>query len=541
MVENLKTAFFPKDALIYIGSMNKMNTLALFPVSLVFAFLISLSANAQDYKLLSEGFENKDDSSWFLRNASKVEFQSYRGQRSAEIKTTGEAFYLLDLPEGTQEIVVRGWIKLVSSTTKNFKSSNNYISGDTVVVSGRSSNRASLAIESADPTLFLKEGLVGMLTRNAGWTNFEKEIRIPKGLKRIKILCKNNIENATAYFDEIEIEKRQIGFVKQESSWARAVRENNEKAKLLVKNGDFEEGGAIWNQYWGFQLSDIAHSGKYACTIQNSDSGAWRGSGNDKLFKIPPGTTKLKVSVWIKADHVVGGPNAWETGAILLSFADSYGNEVPGGDAVARTVGTHDWRKFETYFNVSERATQFKVLLQLAASTGKIYFDDIVAEPMTEEEFYKTNIVLKNPGFENLLSGWPTYAGEATKEEAHTGEYSLKVAGKEAAWEMRMQTLSLVRDKKELTLNVWIKTVDVTETPNSWEGARVFIEFQDINGISLNTENVGRAVGNTDWQKFTATIAIPEDAVSFTISCGRANVAGKAYFDDVSLEYPVAK
>lgn len=541
MAEDLKKVSFFRSTPIYPKRMNKMNTLALFPVSLVCAFLFSLSANAQDYKLFYDGFEKKEDSSWFLRNADKVEYQSYRGQRSVEITSPGEASYILELPEGTQEIVVRGWLKLVSSTTKNFKSSNNYISGDTVVVSGRSSNRASLNVESADPGILLKDGSVGIITRNTGWTNFEKEIRIPKGLRKIKILCKNNIENGVAYFDEIEIEKRQIGFVKQESAWARSVRENNEKAKLLVKNGDFEEGGAIWNQYWGFQLSDIAHSGKYACTIQNSDSGAWKGSGNDKLFKIPLGTSKLKVSVWIKADHVVGGPNAWETGAILLSFADNFGNEVPGGDAVARTVGTHDWRKFETYFNVSERATQFKLLLQLAASTGKIYFDDIVAEPMTEEEFYKTNVALKNPGFENLLSGWPTYAGEATKEQAHSGEYSLKVAGKEAAWEMRMQNLSVVRDKKELTISIWIKTIDITETPNSWEGARVYIEFLDINGISLNTENVGRAVGNTDWQKQTATIAIPEDAVSFTIACGRANVAGKAFFDDVSLEYPVAK
>ena len=100
-----------------------------------------------------------------------------------------------------------------------------------------------------------------------------------------------------------------------------------------------------------------------------------------------------------------------------------------------------------------------------------------------------------------------------------------------------MQTMSLVRNKKEFTLSGWIKTENVTETPNSWEGARVYVEFKDINGIVLSSEGVGRAVGNTDWEKFSKKISIPNDAVEVTISCGRANVSGNAYFDDLSLEY----
>ncbi len=522
----------------------KSHPFLFFLVFLLIALSFSPSVLAQDYLLLYENFEKGEDSSWISRNTLFSETQSYKGRRAAEIKSSGELSYQLEIPAGVKEIVVKGWSKLALPVVKNFKSSNNYMAGDTVVVSGRYSNKASITIEGYDPSgksTILKDGLVISLTRSTSWEFFEKEVRIPKGVTMVRIICKNTLENAFLYIDELEVEKRQTGLVKQESSWARTVRESNEKARLIVKNGDFEDGGAIWNQYWGFQLSDIAHSGKYSCVIQNPDSGAWKGSGNDKPFKIPPGTSKLKVSVWLKADHVVGGLNAWETGAMLLSFADDFGNEVPGGDAVARTVGTHDWRKFEAYFSVSERASHFRLALQMAASTGKLYFDDIMAEAMTEEEFYLQNIKLKNPGFENLLSGWPSYAGEATKEEAHTGEYSLKVAGTEAAWEVRMQSVSLLREAREFTFSIWMKTVGITETPNSWEGARVYLEFKDVNGISLNSEGVARAIGNTDWEKYTATIMIPEDAVEVTISCGRANASGKAYFDDASLEYPVVK
>jgi hypothetical protein len=506
---------------------------------------------AQDYVLLHENLEGKKESPWILKNAKKTTTQSYKGEKSIEVAGTGSASYILDLPTGVEEIIVSGWMKLggfVSKDEKDQTMDNNSSQGDTISLemvevsaqgnkAGASLSVEGFTIETGENSFPVRNGKVGFLNKNTTWTKFEKEIKIPAGVKKIKIICSNPVANSSAYFDEITIEKRQLGFVKEESSWAESVRLFKEKASRLIKNGDFEDGAQVWDPYWGFELSGAAHSGKYACMIQNKDSGAWRGSTSMKLFKIPAETKKLKVSAWIKAENVVGSRNSWETGAMLLTFTDDYGNEVPGGEAIGRTVGTHDWREFETYFTVSDRATNFKIALQLAGSTGKIYFDDIVATPMSEEEFYLVNVNLRNPGFENLLSGWPTFAGEATQEEAHSGEYSLKVAGQEAAWAMRQQTVSLVRNKKEFTFSVWVKTIQITETPNEWEGARVYIEFKDVNGIALNTESVGRAVGTTKWQKFTKKITVPEDAVEFTISCGRANVSGSAYFDDASLEY----
>jgi hypothetical protein len=177
--------------------------------------------------------------------------------------------------------------------------------------------------------------------------------------------------------------------------------------------------------------------------------------------------------------------------------------------------------------------------MHLGASTGKIWFDDLFAEPMTEEQYYEANLKLKNPGFENYLTGWPVYAGVATNEEAHTGEYSLKVAGTASAWEMRMQTITLQRGKKQITVGGWMKTVDVPQNYNLWEGARIYVQFKDENGLEIPFDGgVARVVGNTDWTYYSKTLTIPDDAFEMTIHCGRANVAGTVYFDDIVVEYP---
>jgi hypothetical protein len=505
-----------------IKSMNKIGFIRKCCLLFLVCAFFSPSLQAQEYILLRDDFENRQDTSWIYTNSIRSNEQSYKGQYSLEVSAKGEASYLLAIPEGVKELEISGWANLYTAA-RRFEEQ------------AYSSIEVELVGQESAP---LKGGIVGRFYQNTPWTYFEGDIKLPKGTKAVRIVCKNTFEDAArAFFDELRIEKRQIGFVKKETSWGLAVKRMKDRSSQIVKNGNFEDGAEVWDGYWGFQLSTIARTGQYSGMIQNSDSGAWKGSTNMDLFRIPPGTSKLKVSAWIKADNVVGGPNAWETGALLLTLTDENGNEVPGGEAVARTVGTHDWKKFEAYFPITERSVAFRLSLQLAASTGKIYFDDIEAVPMTEQEYYMMNIVLKNPGFEELLSGWPAFAGEATSEDAHSGQYSLKVAGEEASWAMRLQTVSVVHDKKELTFSMWMKTVGITETPNVWEGARIYLEFKDINGIELNVENVGRAVGTTDWELYSATVPIPEDAVEFTIYCGRANVSGNAYFDDALLEY----
>lgn len=499
----------------------------------------------QNLLLLSD-FENPEDTSWISRNSGIVSGTgSYSGQGALQVKGPGESHKFIEVPGGVKEITFKAFLKVSGVTfksTQKVATNQNYISGDTVLVFPKTYQAVSISIDgyyqgSSKKVALLPNGEEIYFTRNSPWALVEREIKIPTGIVQIRISCRNSIEGSVALFDEIKIGKRQAGLVKQETAWANSVRANQAKANLIVKNGTFENGAENWDPYWGFNLSDISHSGKYSCLIQNADSGKWKGSGCIKPFQIPTGTTWLKVTAWIKADQVKGGPNAWETGAMVISLMDNKDNEVPGGDALARTVGTHDWRKFEALFPVSDRVTQFKILLHLAASTGKIYFDDIYAQALNDEQYYLENIELKNPGFESQLSSWPGYAGDATTEEAHSGEYALRVGGKEVAWQIRNQTITLKRDKKEVTIGAWIKAVQVSETPNSWEGGRIFVELKDVNGLVILTESVARVIGTTDWEKKSIRISIPEDAVSMTVSCGRANVSGNVYFDDISIEY----
>ena len=426
-----------------------------------------------------DDFENVKDSSWALERSFKTESESYKGKKSLAIQGVGKTIKVIQIPETSRELLLSGWLKFQMAA----KAKQVVVSDDSIDAEIDTTIKLDVVvIETPDIRVgaFLKVFFLNELqqliseqelqfqNKNTGWISFSEEVKVPTGTKEIQIFVKNTYEGSTVFIDEIFVEERQVGFVKSETAWAKSLRILQERAKRLVYNGDFEDGGQVWNPYWGFGLSKVAHSGDYACLIQNSDSGAWKGSGNDVLFKIPKGTEYLKVSTWIKAENIVPGPNAWETGAMLLTLTDDYGNELPGGDAVARTVGTHDWRLFEATFPVSSRATGFNLALQLAASTGKIYFDDIMAVPMTAEEYKISTSKLKNPSFEEFLNGWPAFAGIVTNEQAHTGEYALKVSGENAAWEMRQQTVSLILGKKSFEFGVWIKAVNVTETPNSW-------------------------------------------------------------------------
>jgi len=502
--------------------------------------LFTQNTFAQKYILYTEDFEKDSlESDAFIVNAKLADKVSYRGQKCVQVATAGEYSKSLNVPEKVTEIIVKGWIRVAINGKEDV--SPNYQSGDTLVVTTNTYKLATISVVGRDDknqkSVTLKEGVVGSIRRHSGWMYFEKEVKIPQGQKNIKLVCKNLVDNSIAYFDELIVEKRQLGLVKMETDWAKSVREFEEKAKRLVKNGDFEEGSSMWNPWWGFELSDIAHSGDYACMIQNPDTGAWKGTGTLKPFKIPKGTKKIRVTAWVKADNVTGGMNPWETGALLITYSDDFGNEVAGGGEVCRTVGTHEWRKYQAVFSVSERATGLNVNMNLGASTGKIYFDDILAEPMTDEEYYLASIKLTNPGFENLLSGWVTWAGKATDEAAHSGANSLLIASDEPNWVVCTQTATVERNRKIMNLGGWIKTENISETQNTWEGCRLFVEFKDINGVSVTTAEVARVIGTNDWKEYVSKIEIPEDAIQYTITFGRANVSGKAFLDDVYVTY----
>jgi len=151
-------------------------------IFITFSFII----HAQDY-LLNEGFENVDSTTWTLKNARISNTQSYKGQNSLEITgleykvyrtdsskqgqlsveilSSGECSMTVDIPDDVDEIIVRGWMKLIGAKWRN-------------------KNFATLSIQSDNNKI--KDNEIGSLGRDAQWTGFEKEIKIPAGAKKNK-------------------------------------------------------------------------------------------------------------------------------------------------------------------------------------------------------------------------------------------------------------------------------------------------------------------------------------------------------------------
>src|SRR3989344_277492 len=95
-------------------------SLSFLTVVSVYMFLVSPYILAQDYVLLNEGFEAEKNTNWLFKNSQQVESQSYRGNKSVEVNGNGVAERFIDIPQGVNEIIVKGRIKLkISNSTKN--------------------------------------------------------------------------------------------------------------------------------------------------------------------------------------------------------------------------------------------------------------------------------------------------------------------------------------------------------------------------------------------------------------------------------------
>lgn len=318
--------------------------------------------------------------------------------------------------------------------------------------------------------------------------------------------------------------------------------EQEKKANEMLKNPGFEEGLYGWNSYWGAQLSDVSHTGKASCMITNDNFNNWKGTDQTfELKNIPENTNRVEVSTWIKTHNVIGGKGDWDRVLISVGFKDEDDGQISNsGGTFAFVQGTTDWTKYREFYSIPLRAKKVVITLAVGNSSGAAWFDDLEFKYASTSEYLNFRSDFKNPGFESELNGWPDWAGEATKEEAHSGAYSLKVHQnvEPMQWIMRRQQVAVPQNTRSIVVGVWVKLKNVTETSHGWEGAKVSLEFIDENGKSKGSGDVYRGVGTTDgWVYYENLVYVPEEAKEFTISAGLANVNGAAYFDDFQLKY----
>jgi len=119
-------------------------------------------------------------------------------------------------------------------------------------------------------------------------------------------------------------------------------------------------------------------------------------------------------------------------------------------------------------------------------------------------------------------------------DEAHSGGHSFHVhvpVGAKLTWYITAQTVMNPRVGQRYTVSLFVKTRDLVDG----HGAYGSLAFYDKAGKRIRWHDTDKAKGRADWQRYTATGAVPE-------RCAYARVAlvthghGHAWFDDVKLE-----
>lgn len=148
----------------------------------------------------------------------------------------------------------------------------------------------------------------------------------------------------------------------------------------------------------------------------------------------------------------------------------------------------------------------------------------------------KAQNALKNNGFEQETTGWNNW-GANTTTVRHSGTVAIEISNTKAKWSGIDQVIVLPNGAFTLSCSGWIKTKEVVAGNQSWEVARIGVEFYSITNelVGGYPAVVGQAEGTMDWTYYSNEYSIPEGASKVKFQLALANCSGTAYFDDLSL------
>jgi hypothetical protein len=303
----------------------------------------------------------------------------------------------------------------------------------------------------------------------------------------------------------------------------------------MLVNSDFENRNIGWIS-WGSMVCSTAHQGNYAMRITNKVA-KW--SGMHQIIALPDTVTRVEISGWMKTENVIGGKESWEKARISLEFIDNTEKVVGGYPSPAAIAeGNTPWTYYRSIFDVHKGAKAVKVIIALGNCTGTAWFDDLVCEFISDKEEDNggnPDNQLSNAGFE-VPGGW-NYFGSQIDRTAHSGRFGLKVINRKQEWNGAEQEIVLPEDAREVTVSGWIKADSVVQGKQSWEKARISIEFLDISGNLVNgyPPVTGETVGTHGWKEFSRSYSVPATARRVKVQCALGNATGTAFFDDIQL------
>ncbi|QOG04170.1 carbohydrate binding domain-containing protein [Flavobacterium sp. MDT1-60] len=158
----------------------------------------------------------------------------------------------------------------------------------------------------------------------------------------------------------------------------------------LVKNGGFERDIVNWQGDVATISPYDKKSGKNGALINQFVGTEWKGI--DQIILIPRNTYAVEFSIWIKTESIEGGKEAYNAGVMIAEFTNNAEKQI-NSETVAQIRGTTDWTIYKKAVKIPADAQKIRIMLALAQTSGSIYFDDVKAIPLSEEEYLKLNTV----------------------------------------------------------------------------------------------------------------------------------------------------
>jgi hypothetical protein len=162
----------------------------------------------------------------------------------------------------------------------------------------------------------------------------------------------------------------------------------------LVKNGGFETELINWRGDVATISPYDKKTGKNGAVINQFVGNEWKAI--DQIIIIPKNTYAVAFSVWIKTEGIEGGKEAYNTGAMIAEFTNNAEKQI-SSEAIVQVKGSNPWINYKKTIKTPAGAQKIRIMLALAQTSGSIYFDDVKAVALSEEEYLKLNPVSTTP------------------------------------------------------------------------------------------------------------------------------------------------
>ncbi|WP_348824521.1 hypothetical protein [Flavobacterium aestuarii] len=318
----------------------------------------------------------------------------------------------------------------------------------------------------------------------------------------------------------------------------------------LIKNGGFETDLLNWRGEDAATISAFdKKTGKNSCVINQYVGAEWKAV--DQIINIPKKTAAIELSGWVKTSGIEKGKDVWNTGKFDIAFMNSGDKDIQS-ESIASVLGTTPWTFYKKLITVPAGASKARIMLALGQANGTIFFDDLKAVALTQEQIDKIQAEenaktaafsetktkeLANTGFENGIDSW---RGNAIVSTAvfKEGKAALVLNSAAFDWNGIDQIASVPENTTSITISGWLKSDAIKQGKDPWNNGLFSVEFTGTdNKKTGEDQNITFVTGTTDWTFYTKTYSIPAGTKNYRIMLALGFATGTLYADALSVDF----